>query len=133
MTELELKEYLEANPSDVYMVTLQKGEEQTTLALDFKITDEGRILVYDNCDINRIPMDTEADLMEYIKIAYSEEDFEEKFEEKLKYERTKIIDGYFYEIGCDVYLFLKAEEIVSIEPVSLEEFIEKVAKEWKEE
>lgn len=126
MTELELKAYLEENPSGLYLVEMQKGDEKTVPLLSFCISDDGSLLVYDNNDINRFPMETEEALIEYAKMFYSEEELEEK----LECERKKIVDGYFYEIGCELYESFSVEGIISIEPISVEELLARLSKDW---
>ena len=126
MTEFELRAYLEANPSELYLVEIQKGDEKTVLLLSFCVSDDGRLLVYDNNDINRFPMETEEALIEYAKMIYPEEELEEK----LEHERKNIVDGYYYEIGCEFYEPFIAEDIISIEPISVEALLARLSKDW---
>ena len=126
MTEFDLRAYLEANPSELYLVEIQKGDEKTVLLLSFCVSDDGRLLVYDNNDINRFPMETEEALIEYAKMIYPEEELEEK----LEHERKNIVDGYYYEIGCEFYEPFIAEDIISIEPISVEALLARLSKDW---
>lgn len=119
MTKSQLYNYLTKNPSECYMVTWEGHTEP----LHF-IFYEG-VCFETSIEVRRSPM-TEEGLREYVHEQYFEEYWDSAFEE----EKSRLIDGYLYDIDYPQCLPFLPSEIEDIYPITEREYLKTVIEEW---
>lgn len=117
MDKSQLYTYLAEHPSDCYMVTWEKHTEPLHFMFYNGAYFETPV------EVRRIPM-TEEGLREYVHEQYLEEYWDSAFEE----EKSRLIDGYLYDIDYPQCLPFLPSEIEDICPITEREYLKTVIK-----